>query len=136
MILFFLFYEIYATKATTKKQLTIDRKLKIHSDTKKRPHYMIRWYNEATLKSKQLKQICCFLHHINCPSKRLLEWMKLIEANFILLFVLQSYLSSPYRSNFLRDFSSNLRIHESILMSSLMRHLRRSVKFWQRRKNE
>ena len=95
---------------------------------------MVRWYNEATLKSKQRKQICCFLHHINCPSKRLLEWMKLIEANIILLFVLQSYLSSPYRSNFVRDFSSSVRIHESILMSSFMRHLRRSVKFWQRRK--
>ena len=60
--------------------------------------------------------------------------MKLIETNIILLFVLLSYLPSPYKSNFVKDFSSNVRIHESILMSSCMRHLRRSVKFWQRRK--
>ena len=58
--------------------------------------------------------------------------MKFIEANIILLFVLLSYLPSPYRSNFVRDFPSSLRIHESILMSSFMRHLRRSVKFCQR----
>ena len=56
------------------------------------------------------------------------------KANIILLFVLQLYLSSPYRSNFVRDFSSSVRIDESILMSSFMRHLRRSGKFWQRRK--
>ena len=57
--------------------------------------------------------------------------MKLIEANIILSFALLSYLPSPYRSNFVKDFSSSVRIHESILMSSFMRHLRRSVKFWQ-----
>ena len=60
--------------------------------------------------------------------------MNLVEANIILLFVLQSYQSSPCRSNFMRDFSSSVRIHESVLMSSFMRHLGRSVKFWQRRK--
>ena len=87
-----------------------------------------------TLKAKQRKEIYCFLHHISCPSKCSLEYMKLIEANIILLFVLQSYLSSPYRSNFMKDFSSSVRTHESILMSSFMRHLQRSMKFWQRRK--
>ena len=60
--------------------------------------------------------------------------MKLIEVNIILLFVLLSDLSSPYRSNFVKDFSSGVRIHESVLMSSFMRRLRRPVKFWQRRK--
>ena len=57
--------------------------------------------------------------------------MKVIEANIILSFALLSYLPSPYRSNFMKDFSSSVRIHESILMSSFMRHLRRTVKFWQ-----
>ena len=61
--------------------------------------------------------------------------MNLIEANIILFYVLLSYLSSPYGSNFVRDFSSIVRIHESVLMSSFMRHLQRSVKFWQRRKS-
>ena len=106
----------------------------MHSHTKTRPHYLVLRYNEATLRFKQRKQISCFLHHINCPSKGLLEWMKLIEANIILLFVLQSYLSSPYRSNFMRDFSSSVRMHKSFLMSSFMKHLQRSVKFWRHRK--
>ena len=61
--------------------------------------------------------------------------MKLIEANIILLFVLLSYLPSPYRTNFVKDFLSSARKHESILTSSFMRHLQRSVKFWQCRKN-
>ena len=34
---------------------------------------------------------------------------------------------SPYRSNFMKDFSSSVRIHESILMSSFKRHLRKPV---------
>ena len=89
---------------------------------------------KQTLKSKQRKQIYYFLHHINCPSKRLLELMKLAEANIILLFLLLSYLSSPYGSYFVKEFSSSVRMHESILMSSFIRHLRRSVEFWQRRK--
>ena len=60
--------------------------------------------------------------------------MNLIEGNIILVLVLLSYLPSPYRSNFLKKFSCSVRIHESILMSLFMRHLQRSVKFWQRRK--
>ena len=60
--------------------------------------------------------------------------MKLIEANIILLFVFLSYLTSPYRSIFVKDFSSSVRIHESVLMSSFIRYFRRSVKFWPRRK--
>ena len=59
--------------------------------------------------------------------------MKLIEAN-IILFVSLSYLPSSYRSNFVKDSSPSARNHESVLMNSLMRHLRKSVKFWQRRK--
>ena len=50
---------------------------------------LIIWFVDIMtqhFKSKQRKQVCCFLHHINCPSKRLLEGMKLIEANIILLF--------------------------------------------------
>ena len=62
-----------------------------------------------TLKSKQRKQIFCFLLHINRPSKRLLEWMNLIEVDIILLFVLLSYLPSPYRSNFEKDFLCGVR---------------------------
>ena len=57
-----------------------------------------------------------------------------MEAYIILLFVLLSYLTFPYRNNFMKDFSSSVRIQESILMSSFMSHLRKSVKFWQRRK--
>ena len=60
--------------------------------------------------------------------------MKLTEASIILLLILLSYLPPLYRSNFVKDFSSSVRIRELILMSSFMRHLRRSVKFWQRRK--
>ena len=60
--------------------------------------------------------------------------MNSTEANIILLYVLMSYLPSLYRSNFVKDFSSSVRVHESILMSSFMRHLKRSVKLWQRRK--
>ena len=51
--------------------------------------------------------------------------MKLIETNIILLFVLLSYLPSPYRSNFVKDFSSSVRTHELILMSLFMRHLQK-----------
>ena len=40
--------------------------------------------------------------------------MKLTEANIVLLFVLLS----PHRSNFAKDFSSNVRIHESIFLTS------------------
>ena len=87
-----------------------------------------------TLISKQRKQTFCFLHHISCTSKRLLEQTNLIEANIILLFVLLSYLPSPYKSNFIKDFSSSVRIHESVLMSSFMKHVRKCVKFWQCRK--
>ena len=61
--------------------------------------------------------------------------MKLIEAN-ILSFVLLSYLPYPYKSNFVKKFSSSVRIHESILISSFMIHLQRSVKFWKHIKNE
>ena len=61
--------------------------------------------------------------------------MNLIEANIILELVFLSYLPSLYRSNLLKGFSSSVRIHESILSSSIMRHLRRAVKFWERRKN-
>ena len=50
--------------------------------------------------------------------------MKLTEANTILLFVLLPYLLSPYRSDFVKDFSSSVRMHELFLMSSFMRHLR------------
>ena len=50
------------------------------------------------------------------------------------MFVLLSYLPSPYRSNVAKNFSSNIRIHESILMSSFMKHLPRSVRFRQRNK--
>ena len=60
--------------------------------------------------------------------------MKLIKANIIFLFVLLSYLPSLYRSNFAKDFSSSVRIHESILMSAFLSLLKRSVKFWKRRK--
>lgn len=75
--------------------------------------------------------------------------MKLIDANIMLLFVLLPYLSSPYKSssvkdfsssltpyksNFVKDFPSSVRIHKSILMSSVMKNLQRSVKFWQPRK--
>ena len=56
--------------------------------------------------------------------------MKLTEANIVLLFVLLS----PHRSNFAKDFSSNVRIHESIFLTSFMRRLQRCVKFWLRRK--
>ena len=64
-----------------------------------------------------------------------MRWItNLIEANIILLFVLLSYLPSPYRSNFVKDFLSSVRIPESILVSSFKRHLRSSVKFWQCRK--
>ena len=52
----------------------------------------------------------------------------------MLLFVLLSYLPSPYRSNFVKDFWSSVRIHESVLTSSFIRHLGRSVKFRQRGK--
>ena len=45
-----------------------------------------------------------------------------------------SYLPSPDRSSFVKDFLSSVRIHESILTSSFMRRLRKSIKFWQRRK--
>ena len=45
-----------------------------------------------------------------------------------------SYLPPPCRSNFVEDFFSSVKIHELVLMSSLMRHLQRSVEFWQRRK--
>ena len=59
-----------------------------------------------------------------------------MEVNIILLFVLLSSLLSPYRSNFVKYFSSSVKIHEPILMSLFMRHLRSSVKFceipWQR----
>ena len=48
--------------------------------------------------------------------------MILIEANVILSFVLLSYLSSPYRSNFVKDFSSGVRIHELLSINSFMRH--------------
>ena len=41
-----------------------------------------------------------------------------------------SYLPPPYRSNFVEDFFSSVKIHELVLMSSLMRHLQRSVEFW------
>ena len=40
--------------------------------------------------------------------------MKLTEANIILVFVLLPYLPSPYRSNFVKEFSSSVRIHELI----------------------
>ena len=60
--------------------------------------------------------------------------MNLMEANIILLFILLSYLLSPYRSNFVKDFSSSVRKHESVLRSSFMRPLQRFVKFWQHRK--
>ena len=55
------------------------------------------------------------------------------RLNIMHLFVLLSYISSPHRCNFVKDFSTSVRIHESILMSSFTRHLRRSVKFWQRK---
>ena len=45
-----------------------------------------------------------------------------------------SYLPSPDRSSFVKDFLSSVRIHESILTSSFMRRLRKSIKFLQRRK--
>ena len=61
--------------------------------------------------------------------------MNLIEANIIPELVFLSYLPFLYKSSLLKDFSSSVRIHESILSSSFMRHLRRSIKFWQRRKN-
>ena len=61
--------------------------------------------------------------------------MKLVEANSVLLLVLLSYVPSPYISNLVKDYLSNIRTHESIFMSSFIRHLRRSVKFWQHRKN-
>ena len=60
--------------------------------------------------------------------------MNLTGADTTLLFVLPSYLPSPYRCSFVKDFSYSVRIHESILMSAFIRYLRRSVKFWQRRK--
>ena len=50
------------------------------------------------------------------------------------MFVLLSYLPSPYRSNVAKKISSSIRIHESIFMSSFMKHLPRSVKFRQRNK--
>ena len=43
--------------------------------------------------------------------------MNVIEADIKLMFVLLSYLPSPFRSNFLIDFSSSPRIHESILIN-------------------
>ena len=86
------------------------------------------------MKPKQRKQIFWYLNHINCPSKRLLEQMNVIEAEIILMFVLLSYLPSSCRSNFLIEFSSSPRVHESILMISLMRHLQRSLEFGQCRK--
>ena len=82
-----------------------------------RDHVQQFYGNSWTL--LQLKQIFCFLHHnINCAPKHLLECIILIGANNI---VLLSYLPSSYRSNFVKDFS-------------FMRHIRRFVKFWQRRK--
>ena len=36
----------------------------------------------------------------------------------------------------MKDFSSSVRLHESSSMSSLMRHLRRSVKVWQHKKKK
>ena len=45
-----------------------------------------------------------------------------------------SYLPSPCRSSFVKDFSASVIIHESILICFFIRYLRRSVKFWQRRK--
>ena len=45
-----------------------------------------------------------------------------------------SYLPSPCRSNFLKYFSSSVRIHEPVFMNLFLKNLRSSVKFWQRRK--
>ena len=59
----------------------------------------------------------------------------MIEANIILVFVLLSYLPPPYRSNFMKDISSSLRIHELTLISSFMRHLRRLWRFGSAGKN-
>ena len=36
--------------------------------------------------------------------------------------------TTPYRSNFVKDFSSSVPIFESVLMGSFMRHLRKFVK--------
>ena len=60
--------------------------------------------------------------------------MNLIEASIILTFVLLLYLQSPYKTNFVQDIPSSVRIHKSILMSLFLRHSRRSLKFWQQRK--
>ena len=55
---------------------------------------LIIWFDDMTretLKSKQRKQIFCFFHDINSPSKRLLEKMNLIEANITPVFVMLSH---------------------------------------------
>ena len=52
--------------------------------------------------------------------------MNSIEANIIRVLALLSYMTFSYRSNFMKNFSSTVRIHESTLMSSIMRHLRKS----------
>ena len=36
--------------------------------------------------------------------------------------------TTPYRSNFVKDFSASVPIFESVLMGSFMRHLRKFVK--------
>ena len=53
-----------------KKQLTINKRLK-NSNTL--THCDETSLISKKIKSKQGKQIYCFRHQINCPSKRLLE---------------------------------------------------------------
>ena len=57
--------------------------------------------------------------------------MTVTEANIIFVFF---HCHIYHLNSFLEDFSYSFKIHESILMSSFMRHLRRSLKFWQCRK--
>lgn len=86
------------------------------------------------VESKERKQIFFILHPTNCASKCLLEEMNWIEANMLLVFDLLPYLPFRLRSSFGKNFLTRVRIHKSVLMSSFIKLLPRSAKFWQHRK--
>lgn len=90
------------------------------------------------IKIKNLKKKLIDLHTEIKPA--LLIWgkhrnqIKVSIYFFSLYHINLSYLSPLYKSSFVKCFSSSIKIHISLLMSLIMSHLQRSVKFWHYRK--
>ena len=97
--------------------------------------------NKKIQKNKKLeKKANRFTHWDKTSLPALLIWgkhrnqIKVSIYFFSLYHINLSYLLPLYKSSFVKYFSSSIKIHISILMSLIMSHLQRLVKFWHYRK--